>query len=42
MKKTFLTTPAVAAEQSSIGFGFFAAPERTVFSYKYTSFRVRR
>jgi len=42
MKKTFLTTPADASMHLVYGNGFFAAPERTVFSYKHISFRVRR
>jgi hypothetical protein len=41
MKKTFLSQPASIAMQLHAG-GFFAVPERTVFSYRYTSFWVRR
>ena len=42
MKKTTLTTLTDAQVHTGFGIGFFAAPERTVFCYKYTSFRVRR
>ena len=42
MKKTFLITPANHDAVSAAGTGFFAVPERTVFSYKHVSFWVRR
>jgi hypothetical protein len=41
MKKTFFLMPGVNAVQLHNG-GFFAVPERTVFSYRHTSFMVRR
>jgi hypothetical protein len=41
MKKTFLTS-LVNALELSLSRGFFAAPERTVFLFKYVSFPVRR
>ena len=41
MKKTFLLSP-VNDVLLRTGTGFFAVPERTVFSYKHVSFWVRR
>jgi len=42
MKKTFLLSPVNEDMLLHTGTGFFAVPERTVFSFKHVSFWVRR
>ncbi|HXS36815.1 MAG TPA: hypothetical protein VN721_08950 [Flavipsychrobacter sp.] len=42
MKKTFFIPLVYQDVPVHTGNGFFTVPERTVFSYRYTSFWVRR